>query len=351
MSAVKKILVLRLGAMGDILFTTPALRGLKAKYPDSHLTYVLMKKWAFLLARNPCVDRVVGLRYRQPRAVRGLARESFDLLVNFYEFEDAAQICETLSAVERRGNRWIDGRLVCDDQSRWIAKDLDTQRELLRSGMCLPEVYCRIAGVEPAGCRPDFSPGRLARLRARLFLMRRGLDRPPAPIALHLHSRGSPAKSWNPASALQLVRRMPDQQFLVLGYKGDRPQTRDLEREPNAVVTYSDAPAQAAMLGACALFVGIDSGPRQLAVAMGTPTLTLFGPRPAGFVPHTPHDAGLSLRETCAPCFLENCPLGRCCLDQIPMDRIEQAVREVLSRNAAGVGQNLPCPPGAEKHA
>src|SRR5580704_17788373 len=64
------ILVVRLGAMGDILHALPAVRALKLGHPDSPLTWVVEPRWAPLLEQNPFVDRVVTL---QRDSFKGLA--------------------------------------------------------------------------------------------------------------------------------------------------------------------------------------------------------------------------------------------------------------------------------------
>src|ERR1019366_3812638 len=58
----RRILVVRLGAMGDIIHTLPAVAWLKQSYADSHLTWLVEPRWAPLLEENPHVDRVVLLR-------------------------------------------------------------------------------------------------------------------------------------------------------------------------------------------------------------------------------------------------------------------------------------------------
>jgi ADP-heptose:LPS heptosyltransferase len=326
MPSPRKILIFRLGAMGDILFTTPALRALKAAYPASHITCVLLRQWAFLMRRNPQVDRVIGIPYCHPKATRHLTRERFDLLLNFYDFENGAQLCESIPATERRGSRWIDGRLIPDEHSRFLAKDKALKDELQRAGLSYAELYCRIAGVPADSLRMDFDPGPWARLRARWLLRRHGLS---APIALHLHSRGSRSRSWSVESALRVVRQLPDRRFLVLGYRADRAATLRLESEPNVSVTFAPAPVQAALLAHCSLFVGIDSGPRQLASAMGIPTLTLCGPQPFSFLPPDPKARCLTVDCPDAPCFEESCPRGAECLSHISAEQVVQAILEI----------------------
>lgn len=334
MNTRKKILIVRLGAMGDILFTTPAIRALKHQFPESHITYLTMRKWAFLLKNNPSVDRVFGIRYRQPRSARALWREKFDLIVNLHEFEDGARICESIPAMERRGNRWSEEKgLIQGEWSQLLGKAPAIQSELSRRNLSYGEIYCHIAGVEPDSFDFDFCPGFFAVWRAWRFLRRRRLLTPPAPIALHLHSRGSEAKSWSTESALGLVRRMKKQRFLVLGYKEDRERTRALEGESNVVVSYHNVTAQAEMLLFCAAFVGIDSGPRQLAAAMGIPVITLFGPTPPEFLPPKKDAISLTAKVSCAPCYAAgDCREGRQCLDFIGTDEIAKAVERALER-------------------
>ena len=57
-----RILVVRLGAMGDILHALPAVASLKHSYPGSHLTWAVEPQWTALLEGNPFIDRLVLLR-------------------------------------------------------------------------------------------------------------------------------------------------------------------------------------------------------------------------------------------------------------------------------------------------
>src|SRR5579864_5316394 len=81
------ILVVRLGAMGDIIHTLPAVASLKHSFPGSHLTWVVEPKWAPLLEGNPFVDQIAFLRRGGPGQVWGSLRElrtkSYDFAVDF----------------------------------------------------------------------------------------------------------------------------------------------------------------------------------------------------------------------------------------------------------------------------
>ncbi|NQU44285.1 glycosyltransferase family 9 protein [bacterium] len=323
----KKILVFRLGAMGDILFTTPALRGLKAEFPDSHLTYLTLKQWRFVVRNNPNVDRVIGIPYCHPKVLGPLVQERFDIVINIFESEDAARLCAAIPAVERRGNVWDGDRIVPDSRGFLLSGDRETRFQEFRNGLSRAELSCRVAGVTPETLHYEYYPGKCENWRAGMFLTRKRLKRP---IAIHLHSRGSSSRSWTPMLALEVVRRFPRERFLILGYRKDRVQTRLFKSEPNCVITEHSMPIQAALLARCLLFVGIDSGPRNMASAVGTPLLWLSGPVPKSIMPLLPNERNLSIDEPCAPCFQEDCPLGRDCLGHIPTERIVETVQEML---------------------
>src|SRR5208282_3198761 len=77
------ILVVRLGAMGDIIHTLPAVAALKRGHPDSCLVWVVEPKWASLLEGNPDVDRVLLLRRD---SLPGLIASRHSLRETTYEF-------------------------------------------------------------------------------------------------------------------------------------------------------------------------------------------------------------------------------------------------------------------------
>jgi ADP-heptose:LPS heptosyltransferase len=326
-----KICVLRLGAMGDILFTTPALRALRRQYPEAHITYVLLRQWAGLLRGNRNVDRVVGLPYREPKALGRLLRENFDLVINFHELEDGARLCQALQAHQRLGHQWKNETVCPDENSRLLVKDHPTLFSLYRSRTIYPELFCRIAQVEFDSGRYEYHPGRSAAWKARLFFGFHGFCRGKAPIALHLHSRGMPAKNWPVESACAVVRALPGERFILLAYRPDREATRLLEAEPNVTAHLGRFPEQAEVIRRCALFVGIDSGPRHLASAMGTRALGLFGARPAENVGAFPGDRCLTVDLPCAPCYEDTCPKGLACLAQIPPECIVAEIRGMLA--------------------
>src|SRR5689334_4710209 len=86
-SSGKRILVVRLGAMGDIIHALPAVASLKQSYPGSRLTWLAEPRWAPLLDQNPFIDHVALLHRGSPTALfaswRALSRDRYDFAVDF----------------------------------------------------------------------------------------------------------------------------------------------------------------------------------------------------------------------------------------------------------------------------
>src|SRR5271168_3332313 len=81
------LLVVRLGAMGDILHALPAASSLKHSFPDLPLTWVVEAEWAALLAGNPFIDRLITIDRKRPttwwRTRSILCEQRFSLAIDF----------------------------------------------------------------------------------------------------------------------------------------------------------------------------------------------------------------------------------------------------------------------------
>ena len=78
--------------------------------------------------------------------------------------------------------------------------------------------------------------------------------------------------------------------------------------------------------------VANDSGPAHLAAAVGTPVVVFFGPTDPGRT--APSGAAVRVLDRyvfCSPCFLETCPYGHECMEEIT---VEDALRAVQERRA-----------------
>lgn len=83
---VNSILIVRLGAMGDIIHTLPAALSLRASLPHASITWAVEPRWAPLLEGNPSIDRIVQFRRDATgilQSLRQLRAERYDLAIDF----------------------------------------------------------------------------------------------------------------------------------------------------------------------------------------------------------------------------------------------------------------------------
>jgi len=97
-----KICIIRLGALGDVVNTLPALDALRASYPDAHIAWLVEARWQDILPDPPRLDEIVVLPKREwltklqdfshlkslpgavGRFVKRLRARKFDLVIDFH---------------------------------------------------------------------------------------------------------------------------------------------------------------------------------------------------------------------------------------------------------------------------
>src|SRR5215210_4325062 len=86
------ILLVRLRLIGDVVFTTPAIRAIRRRYPDARITYIVEEEAAAVVVANPHLDEVIVAtsphaagRVRADLAlIRRLRRDRYDLAIDFH---------------------------------------------------------------------------------------------------------------------------------------------------------------------------------------------------------------------------------------------------------------------------
>jgi len=91
----KRIIVIKLGALGDVVRTLPILPAFKEKYPDSEIYWVTKQNALQIIKGNPYVARALSLPYN--------SEENFDLLYNFDIEKEATMLAQNIKANKKYG--------------------------------------------------------------------------------------------------------------------------------------------------------------------------------------------------------------------------------------------------------
>lgn len=324
--AAARILVIRPDHLGDVLFSGPALALLRFHWPDARLT-LLVGPWSREVAeRLPAVDEVRTLPFpwfdRQPRRT---ALEPYGRLLR--------------AAGGLRSTPW-DAALILRDDDWWGAWLASLAGARLRLGHDRPGVRPFLSHALPDGAagehlvseslalvqalagqsrlNPDGRQAAIGNPRLQLRLsaadqaaaarLLAGTD--PRPLAVHPGS-GAVVKRWRTGAWVEAltVLTAAGETVVLTGGAGENALVQRLaEALPRPTLNLAgttDLGALAAVFARCRLVMGPDSGPLHLAVAVGTPTVHLFGPASAArFGPWGPPERHRVVQSAlpCAPC-------------------------------------------------
>src|ERR1700722_12487612 len=101
-----RILVVRLGAMGDVIHTLPAVASLKHSFPHSRVTWLIRPRWLPLLENNPYVDEAIPLERSVSASFAEAGRlraRRFDLAVDFQGLMQTALLAAVVRPVKLVG--------------------------------------------------------------------------------------------------------------------------------------------------------------------------------------------------------------------------------------------------------
>ena len=340
----RRILVQRPRALGDVLLTTPALRALRASYPHARLDLCVDEVLEPIVRHNPHVDQVWtyprrgGQRGQGWRLLRALRRVRYDLVLDLHGSPRTAWIAWCSGAPHRVGYA-LRGRGHLYNFR--VPRDTDRNgcRRALYAAQTNLEIVarCGVRGPSLEDTRlvyvgaPDVEAAMEARLGARAAGSRRiGI----APAGTW-QAKTYPLESFA-AAADRLARHG---EVWILWGPGEKPWAEQVLRSMQArarLAPETDLQELAAFLRRLDLLVSNDSGVKHLAVACETPTLTLFGPtNPRAWLPVSGPHVGLRSRVPCLECNLTRCT-HHLCMRTLDPDWVLDSALRLLERAPRG---------------
>jgi heptosyltransferase III len=273
-----RLLLIQLRYMGDVLLCTPAVRAAREAFPEARLEFLTDALGADALAGNPHLDEVIPWR-RGGRAELGLWRElrrrRYDASVDFHSVPRTARLTLAAGAPRRLGVRGRGPRNLA--YTHLVPKEgPELYVAAQKLGVLAP------LGVERGGrdLSLEIAIGPGERERAARLWSEQGLEgeRVVALSAVALQR----FKQWGAERWARVGDGLAEAgaRVLLTGGPGEEAQVRavaDAMRRP-AVHGYGRTTLRelAALYARCALWVGNDGGPKHVAVAAGTPTLTVI---------------------------------------------------------------------------
>lgn len=327
------ILIIKPGAIGDLLHITPVVRALRAMAPEASITIMVSSRvTASLFTDNPLVDDVVIFEKKGAQSSwsgmlslwRILRSKKFDLVLNYqrsnikaWALMTAAFPCRVLVYHKMR--------------NKVIHAIFDHLRPLAAMG------------IDPlaADQRLDFFPSALDEDYADRFLRDNNLI--GKKLVVFNPGTSHESKCWpidRFAALGDLLVKEHGCEIVVVGSKSELPLAAAIRNGMSAVVhdlCGCSLGELGALLKRSEFLVTGDTGPMHIAAAVGTRVLALYGP--ISPVRSGPVGAGhrivMHQELDCCPCNRFDCknPSFRLCMEMISVAEVIQAACEMLSEN------------------
>jgi len=320
------LLLIRLSALGDILFSLEALASLKEERPDIKIDFLVEDRFAELLKGHPHIDTLLIYPRRNklaiPRSLLRLLRHRYDAILDLHGNLKSAMHVAFARSRHKLG--------FAAPRAREGAQRFYSQAvELPRQGSHRAEhglYLLRALGLEGVPSRPVLP----------IF------DEPTgeADGAIILHpgtSAWASFKRWPARNFAELAQRLmarnlrvaisygPGEEHLADQIQTAAPGSKKID---GARIGLAQLPS---VYARCRLLVGADTGPLHIAAATGTPVVALFGPKdPASYAPRGEHHRIIFADVPCRPCTRRRCPSPQCVLG-LSVDEVERTVLDALS--------------------
>lgn len=355
---IKRILVVKPSSIGDVVHALPAVAALRRGFPDAFLAWMVEEEAADIVVGNPHLDEVIvssrkrwggelkqgSLRFSALREMweflKMLRTRRFDLVIDLQGLLKSGIPSFLSGAPYRLG--YLEAREMSHIfLTHKVSVDNGKMHSVDRYLAILP-----VLGIS-AG-EKDFSIATTPRDEERMasLLESHGVQPGEIQIVLNAPTRW-PSKRWPQEKFAELGDLLASRLGARIILTGGRADVAIVEEIASLMVARPVVLAgKTSLKELCSLvkhvdlMVTCDSGPMHIAAAMGTPTVTLFGPTdPLRTGPYGMGHRVLQQRMDCIPCFKRSCPENRC-LREIPVQQVFCAAEEALkSRGTLSYGK------------
>ena len=345
-----RVLVIAFRALGDMVLITPVVRALKQRDGADSLTLLVDALGAEVFERNPWVDELIvvdrAVQRRRPLTARlaadwalvqRLRAGRFEVCVDLFSGPRSAWLARLSGApvrygqsVRGRGRDWLYTHPIPVEE---VGRHLVLQKL---------DIVRPVVGEAPRDVSLELSVDAGERAWAERVLAERGVtsDRPLVGL---FPGGGWGHKCWPAERFAALGDRLADAaQVLVVGGVRDREACRAVAREMRRPPVLFDGLTSLrqtmALIARTDVFISNDTGPMHVAVALGRPTIALFGPSDVTkYGPWGPSGVVIRRPLPCSPCpqQVDTCHLnGRSrqeCMTSITVDEVADRAERLLT--------------------
>ncbi|MGA2332418.1 MAG: glycosyltransferase family 9 protein [Syntrophales bacterium] len=353
---IRNVLVIQLGDIGDVVWATPTLWAVKEAYPQANVSVLLREGFGCLLEVDPSIHKIFEVQNTQGnlllnvidqvQLIKKLRQEKFDLVFDLRSGDRGAIMALMTGAAIRGSLHYTAVPFWRNRLFTHLLIGLPTPKERIFGAAEQSLRIVRGFGITGKTTIPrlwisDQVMARVNRVLAECGMKPVAADPSSRWITVNPFSRW-PYKEWAVDKWVSVINWLWDEFRIaaaIVGSKGEATRARELaDKCAGNIYNLAGKTTLAELAGVLSMssfHLGVDSAAPHIAAAVGTPTLTIYGPSdwrdwaPVG----DKHDVVVSNRD-CVPCYKKGCDGSErsLCLETLEVKTVQNAVRKMLEK-------------------
>jgi len=346
---IKKILIIQLGDIGDVVWMIPSLGAVKNTYPQAQLMILTREPNAGILLDDPRVAGVFQVRTQRRiqdslrasfKLLGSLRREKFDLVIDL-RADDRGAVTSFLTGAPIRAALFYPGLSWRNRLFTHLVSPLPEKERIFGAAEQSLKII-RGLGIKEETAVPQIIVSAEAQRKVGQIIMAEKIAAKNGWVSINPFSRWSYKElamdKWRKLAAH--VWKKYEMPLVVIGSEAERQKADELiSSSPTRMynlagrTTLREMPA---LLKSSRLHIGVDSAAVHIAAAVGTPTVTIYGPSDwRDWAPPGEKNKVVLPDMNCSPCYKKGCDgKGRSlCLENMDVMKVQAVVENVLNKN------------------
>jgi len=337
----KKILITKLGSLGDLILAVPSFRMMRKKFPHAMVTLLVDTRWYGVMRLCPYLDEVWtydrtrkrGRWLRMFKLVQRLRKERFDISVDLQN-NSKTHLMAFLSGVPKRFGyvRGLSSRLLTHRAASFkkALPPVEHQFQVLS-----------LLGIKDFQDHLELWLKSEDKARVNAMLQEAWVNDTQKLIGFSLSaSQNWPTKNWPVDYFIRLSKELASQlnaRIFLIGDEHALALAQNFDREEFPFVTNlvgkTNLQELMALISRLDVLVTGDSAPMHIAAALGTKFVALFGPTdPERHLPPAKDVVMLHKSIPCSPCYSGKCKAKEfLCMPGIQVEEVFRAIKQMLA--------------------
>ncbi len=347
---INKILIIRLGAIGDSIISIPMIRELKRNYPKSKITMLTTSKTGGIYDNIPYLNNVISFKFKEEKNIfysgyknmiglikilSKLKKENYSVVIDTEQYSRITPLISYYLSNQRIG-------FDSEGEGRGFLLTAKIEHDENKH-----EVECFLDLIKPLNIKIKNKTLEFPIKRDKFvddFFKENKISKRDLVIAIHPgNSIEFAVKRWPKERFAEITRYLTDKykaKIILVGAPHETELTNEIKRLSKRDLIISagrtkDISQLAYLLSKCNLFIGNDSTPMHLSASVGIPCIAIFGPaNPKKWGPYGKKHISIRKNITCSPCWsrgeMKKCKLPLKCETEIKTQDVLSIVEKQL---------------------